>query len=180
MEFKKLIPWNWFHKEEKEDMTPVRKEDGNSELHPVLQLHREFDRLFDQMLRGFPLTASQAPLLARPKVDISETESEYRLELELPGVDMKDVELSVRNGVLVVRGEKKSCQENRNSHRIERYYGSFQRMFSLPEDCDEEKIEARFQNGVLFIEVGRKPVSAAGVRRIPIKQSEPARQESLN
>lgn len=177
MELKKFNPWNWFKKEEKEDSAlAVRTTDGYS--HPVLQLHREFDRLFDQMLRGFSLAAAE-PTLGRPKVDISETDAEYQLELELPGVELKDVELSVNNGVLLVRGEKKSSQESkqRNTHRIERYYGSFQRMFSLPEDCDEEKIEAHFHNGVLRIDIGRKAAAALpSARTIPIKDSEPLRR----
>lgn len=176
MDLKKFNPWNWFHKEDRDREKESRQglEVRKTEHHPALQLYREFDRLFDQLLDGFPMARGSMGAIMRPQVDISESNSEYRLELELPGVELKDVELTVRDGVLVVRGEKSSTNEKseRNTHRVERYYGSFQRVFSLPEDADEENIQATLNNGVLRIEVARKArQELSGVRTITINQS---------
>jgi HSP20 family protein len=116
---------------------------------PIFGLRREIDRLFDDTFvrDGFNWT---------PAVDIKENDSEIRLDLELPGLKPEDVELTAENGVLTVRGEKKSerkeGEENRY-HVVERTYGSFLRTFQLPQGIDEEQIKAEFENGILSIHI---------------------------
>jgi len=116
---------------------------------PIFGLRREIDRLFDDTFArdGFNWT---------PAVDIKENDSEVRLDLEMPGLKPENVELTAENGVLTVRGEKKSekkeGEENRY-HVVERTYGSFLRTFQLPQGIDEEQIKAEFENGILSVHI---------------------------
>src|SRR5207237_10624958 len=109
----------------------------------------ETDRLFDD-------TCTCDGVNWSPAVDIKENDSEIRLDLELPGLKPEDVELTAENGVLTVRGEKKSerkdGEENRY-HMVERTYGSFLRTFQLPQGIDEDQIKAEFENGILSIHI---------------------------
>ncbi len=186
-DLKKWVPWNWFKKEQ-----DAQQGAGNvlaakaslpmsaPSLDPLLQLHREMDRLFDEAFRGLgmhwprlslPTAASGWAGLLRPALDIQETDQQYRITLEAPGVDEKDIQLTLDDGVLWIRGEKRQEQEYKEGqyHRVERSYGSFQRVLNLPEDADQDTIKATFKNGVLAITIGRRapPASPSG-RNIPI------------
>jgi HSP20 family protein len=88
-----------------------------------------------------------------PSVDVSETEKNVIVKAELPGMDPKDVDLSIEKGTLVIRGEKKqeSEEKNENYHRVERSYGSFHRSIPLPCKCDADKVKAKYKNGVLTV-----------------------------
>jgi HSP20 family protein len=92
-----------------------------------------------------------------PLVDITETPSGYEVKIELPEVRRDDVKVSVEGRVLTVGGERKfeKDEKNKRYHRIERFYGAFQRSFSLPEDADDSKVEAGFKDGVLKVTVGK-------------------------
>lgn len=177
MELKNLLtPWNWFKKEEEQTL-PVRRHNVLKEQdNPFVQLHREVDKLFDSFFAGFPLSPFRRDMngwlngWVTPHVDISEGKNDYTITVEVPGVDEKDLELTLADGTLLVRGEKRYEKENsdRHYHRVERSYGSFQRMLSLPPDADEEKIDAKFKNGVLTITVARNPEAKSGMRKIAI------------
>ena len=87
-----------------------------------------------------------------PRVDIVEKDSGYSISADLPGLDKKDIKVSVENGVLTISGEKeatKNDEKKNRYHYLERSYGSFKRSFALPENVDQEHIEANFKNGVL-------------------------------
>lgn len=119
---------------------------------PVFGLRREIDRLFEDTFgRGDSGTAWS------PAVDVRETDKEMRLELELPGINPEDVEVTADNGILTVRGEKRSerkeGEDESRYHMIERSYGSFMRSFQLPQGLDESKIEADFSNGILAVHI---------------------------
>lgn len=167
LKLEKLNPWNWFKKEEEQQQQASRApaalaRAAGAPVHPVLQLHREMDRLFDSFLNSWPWLPARDLAwpggLLMPRLDISEGEKEYLVDVELPGVDRKDVELTVQDGVLVVRGEKRQEVEEhkRDYHRVERSYGSFQRVLDLPEDADVNDVQARFRDGVLRVRIGRK------------------------
>src|SRR5206468_5614653 len=116
---------------------------------PIFGLRREIDRLFDDTFArdGFNWT---------PAVDVTENDSEIRLDLELPGLKPEDVELTAENGILTVRGEKKTERkegEDNRYHVVERTYGSFLRTFQLPQGIDENQIKAEFENGILSIRI---------------------------
>lgn len=116
---------------------------------PVFGLRREIDRLFEDAF-----TRDGASWT--PAVDITETESDLRVELELPGLKPEDVEITAENGVLTIRGEKRGERkedEQSRYHVVERTYGSFMRTFQLPQGVDEDQIAAEFDNGILSLRI---------------------------
>jgi HSP20 family protein len=88
-----------------------------------------------------------------PLVDISETDEEYVIKAEIPEVRKEDVKVSLENGVLTLQGERKQEKEEKGKrfHRVERYYGSFLRTFTVPDNVDEAKVKAEFKDGVLNV-----------------------------
>ncbi len=106
-----------------------------------------------------------------PRVDISEDENKVYITAEIPGVDKKDVKVTLQDNVLTIEGEKKSevKDEKKNYYRIERTYGSFCRSFSLPAEVDPDKIKAKFDNGVLTIEAEKKEPTPTNKKLIEIK-----------
>lgn len=119
---------------------------------PIFGLRREIDRLFDDAFTGRGGGANW-----NPAVDIQETSSELRLDIELPGIRQEDVELEVENGILSVRGQKSAERKDEGEegryHLVERSYGSFFRSFQLPQGVDDQQIQAEFENGVLRIRI---------------------------
>jgi len=105
-----------------------------------------------------------------PAVDIKENEEEYLITAELPGVDKKDVKVSLKNDVLVIEGTKKAekKEEKETFHRVERFHGTFYRSFLLPEGTDEEKIQARFSEGILTVNVPKAQVSPVRSKEVPV------------
>jgi HSP20 family protein len=93
-----------------------------------------------------------------PNVDVHETENEFVVSADLPGMDKKDVKVEVANGALIISGERKSEveQDNENMHRVERSFGCFIRSFSLPPNVDGSKVNAKMENGVLKVEIAKK------------------------
>ena len=133
---------------------------------------REMEDLFDRYAKstGLPRAGSQEPLATQdwsPRVDISETDSEFLIKAELPEVKKDDVHVSVDNGVMTLRGERRQEMEEKGKkfHRIERHYGSFSRSFTLPDNVDTSKIKATFKDGMLNLELPKttksKPKSIA-------------------
>jgi HSP20 family protein len=130
----------------------------------VFSLRREIDRLFEDAFGNSPGRSSGA-LAARgsstanwtPAVDVREEERELSVEVELPGIAPDQVEISVENGVLTVRGEKREERDEHDEqgryHIVERSYGTFVRSFQLPPGINEEQIAADFSNGVLRIHI---------------------------
>ncbi len=188
-DLKKWAPWNWFKKEQDADQgagnVPVAKTNLSTNppspsLDPLLQLHREVDRLLDDAFRGFggrwprltlPTVASEWRGLLRPALDIQESDKQYRITLEVPGVEEKDIQLTLDDDVLWIRGEKRQEQEHKDGqfHRVERSYGSFQRALNLPEDANQDAIKASFKNGVLTVTIDKRSQTAApSGRTIPI------------
>ncbi len=119
---------------------------------------REFDALFSRWASPRRLQASgKAADTAnwRPVANIAETEAAYKVALELPAVDKADVQVTVQDGVLTVRGERRyeERDESEKYHRVESAYGQFSRSFSLPADADESGIEAASKDGLLTVSI---------------------------
>jgi len=185
MELKKLAPWNWF-KHEEEIEHPVSVKHGEKRPYyagrhhdPMLQIHRDIDQMFNQFFRGWGLPHSDSmgvfddflgTSVLKPKVDLSAAENHYLLTAEIPGVSEKDVSIDIHNNTLTIRGEKKQEKEEKekNYYRIERSYGSFQRVLSLPEDVDQDSIKAAFKDGVLTVTMPRRALPAGEVKKIEI------------
>jgi len=131
------------------------------------------DNLFNSLLDDFfyPSLAgnNQQDNFLSPRMDISETESEYKVEVELPGINQEDIEVKMDNNILTVKGKREEEKEEkeRTYYTRERYYGSFQRSVSLPNNVSADDIEAKFNNGILHIQIPKKEQDNA--RRIEIK-----------
>ncbi len=121
---------------------------------------REIDDMFDRYNRAvsWPRSGSRELMNAgdwTPRVDIAENDNEFVIKAEIPEVKKEDVKVSVENGVLTISGERKQEKEEKGKkfHRVERYYGSFTRSFSIPENVDESKIKAGFKDGMLNLQI---------------------------
>jgi HSP20 family protein len=107
-----------------------------------------------------------------PRVEVSETDKNLQISAELPGMDETDVEVLMGDGVLTIRGEKKSGIEDKERAFSERSYGRFERRIPLGQDVDEDKVEAAFKNGVLTITIPRTAQAAPPVKRIAINSGD--------
>lgn len=175
MNLQKLSPWNWF-KSEANHESPAASSAPERPLPPAMQLHQELDRWMDETLARFGLPSlggglTEMPTLLRPSIDISEGEAAYRISIEVPGVDEKDIKLTLDEGRLIIEGEKRQEQveEEDRYRRVERSYGSFCRVLDLPEDAKAEAIQASFAKGVLTITVPRDGSRPSRRRQIPIQ-----------
>ena len=146
---------------------------------PFSTMRREMDRMFERFFgsRSLPaLSGATGQLTGRtdtwlvPDIDITETDDAIVLSAELPGLDEKDIDLVVANGLLTLKGEKKyeHDEEKENVHVMERSYGSFQRSIRLPESVDEDAITADFKNGVLTVTMTKTPGAREAEKKIPI------------
>jgi HSP20 family protein len=135
----------------------------------LIDLQREINRMFDRFFRGFEEEEERAISTWRPVVDISETDDEYIVRAEIPGVSKDDIKVTIRDNMLTISGEKKQEKEtkNENFHRVERVYGSFTRTFTLPGAVKVDKVEATFKDGVLTIKLPK--VEEAKSKEIEVK-----------
>lgn len=152
---------------------------------PLARLRHEMDRVFDDFIErvpSFPFGARAFEVEPMrgfgrmfsanvPAIDFAEEDNRYVLTAELPGLGDKDVELSLVEDVLTIKGEKKDEREEKGAgFRVsERRYGAFRRSFRLPDDVDAEKIAASFKKGVLTVELPKLPEAAAKAKKIEIK-----------
>ncbi len=144
-------------------------------LDPFSAMRAEMDRVFDSFLgrglAGFPsLTRAGWKEMLAPSIDLRETDKEFIVEAELPGMEEKDVHVTLSNGVLTLKGEKKSEREEKkeNYHLMERSYGSFHRSFQLGDAVDPDKVAATFDKGVLKVTLPKRAEAAKAEKRIPI------------
>ncbi len=146
--------------------------------HPVRRLApfafaRELDRMLDDVWRGFGTPAAGvAPESFSPRVDIRETEGEILIAAELPGLDEKDLVVSLEEGVLTVKGERKheseDGDEEKGRRHVESVRGRFHRAFRLPEEVDAASVKAAYKNGILSVTLPKLPQEKPEVRHIPI------------
>jgi HSP20 family protein len=124
-------------------------------------------RFLDELFREWPLPRRAGAFL--PAVDLAENDAQYTITVELPGTKKEDVHVELREGMLVIHGEKKSEREEKKDRGryVERCYGSFSRSFSLPADADADRLAASFKDGVLTVTLPRTEESKP--RQIAIK-----------
>jgi HSP20 family protein len=137
---------------------------------------REMEDLFDRYTKavGWPQRANQELTAAgdwSPRVDIAETEKEFVIKAEIPEVKKEDVKVTVDSSVLTIRGERRQEKEEKDKkfHKIERYYGSFSRSFTLPDEVEITKIEAIFKDGMLNLHIPKS--KEAKSKKIEVKVS---------
>jgi HSP20 family protein len=166
MAFNKLVPW-------KKQNEMSRREDRSSD--PFTSLQREMNRLFDQFTSGlgFDMEYRGQPGTWAPMVNVSENDKEVLVEAELPGIDEKNVEVTLTNDTLTIRGEKKEEKEEKgkNFYRMERSFGSFHRDIALPNAVETEKVDATFKNGVLTVRLPKSQQAQKDVKKIDVKKT---------
>ena len=150
------------------DVTTRRGEEN----HPFVTLHREMNRLFDDVFRGFDMMPvgserSAGHMMGWPNIEVSETERDIKVTAELPGLDDKDIQVELANGVLSIRGEKKTETEDKDRLFSERYYGRFERRIPV-EDVEPDKVAASFKNGLLTVTLPKSREAHEKVKRIAI------------
>jgi HSP20 family protein len=132
------------------------------------QLHQDLGRIFDTPWAGLSELAS-AETSWSPPVDIREDQDHYYLKADVPGVDPKDIEITLERGVLTIAGARQS--ESKEAHdgyrRVERFRGRFVRAFSLPDTADGDKVDAKVKDGVLEVTINKKESSKP--RRISVR-----------
>lgn len=165
MAIRDLIPWN-----RRREITVRRPETVN----PFLALHREVNRLFDDVFRGLDLAPFGTPdglfnHVGWPNIELSETDKEMRVIAELPGLDERDIDILLANGVLAIRGEKRTETEDSDRRFSERFYGRFERRIPV-DDIDEDKVTASFNKGVLTVVLPKSATAQQRVKRISINR----------
>jgi len=146
---------------------------------PFEDLRREVDKLFEDFGRGTwrPFQPMNFEPLLRtvgwnnPAVDIAEKDKAFEITAELPGLDAKNIDVTLRNGNISLKGEKQEDKEEKSKdyHLQERRYGSFERSFALPEGVDSAKIEAVFKNGVLTVTLPKTAEAQKPAQKVEIK-----------
>lgn len=136
---------------------------------PVPRLRHEIDRLFDRFLE--PQRWFELPSLGEwaPSMDVSENKDAFVVKMEVPGMEPGEIQVSIEDATLTVKGEKKQEKDQRDEkyHRVERSYGAFERMVRLPSAVDAGKATATFKNGVLTATLPK--TAAAKGTSIPVK-----------
>jgi HSP20 family protein len=152
----------------------VARPAGRNDDHPFYSLQNQMNSLFDDFFSGFDvapraLTGGFGAFV--PSVDIKESDKDFTIYAELPGVDEKDVEISVTNDSVTIKGEKKEEKEDKrkNYYYLERSYGSFNRTIPLTAETDANKAQASFKNGVLNIIIPKTQSAKAKGTKVPIK-----------
>ena len=168
MSVRDLIPWG------RNNGTQVPSLFRDSERDPFLSLHREVNRLFDDAFRGFGsslrnFSGASAFGGGWPSVEISDDDKQMKVTAELPGLEEKDVEVLLDDGVLTLKGEKRSETEDKDKQFSERYYGRFERRIPLGYDIEQDKVDARFKNGVLTVTLPKSAKAQSQIKRIAIK-----------
>lgn len=163
-----------------ESSVPAQRQGGRAPSRytdPFLAFRNEMDRLFEDFIGWPTLSSFRQPLpsaqVLTPALDVKETDKEVVVKAELPGIEDKDVQLTIQDGILTLRGEKKDerKEDRENYHLVERSYGSFQRSLRLPESVDQDKAQARFDKGVLTVTLPKRPEVVKAQKKIEIKSS---------
>ncbi|QYO75548.1 Hsp20/alpha crystallin family protein [Devosia salina] len=168
MNVRDLIPWG------RPNTNPAPSIFHENDRDPFLSLHREVNRLFDDAFRSF---GSGLPTFSGfsafgggwPSVEISDREKEIAVTAEIPGLEEKDIEILLDDGVLTLRGEKRSETEDKDRQFSERVYGRFERRIPLGYEVEQDKVDARFRNGVLTVTLPKSERAQSQVKRIAIR-----------
>ena len=161
MDMKSMMPFG-------RSTSPAR---GGGEEDPFAMMRREMDRLFDSFSRGWGMPVA-AGGFASPKVDVAETEKGLEVSAELPGIDQKDIQLDLAEGILTIKAEheekKEEKDEKKHYHLVERSHGSYLRRLAIPFEPDADKVQASFEKGVLKVMVPRSKAAEKNVKKIKI------------
>ncbi len=153
----------------------LQRPTGGDVDHPFYSLQRQMNTLFDDFFSGFDLTprsfAGKGFGAFSPSVDVKESEGEFTIRAELPGVEEKDIEVTVTGDSVTIKGEKNEEKEDKGEsyYYMERSYGSFNRVIPLSAETDADKAQASFKNGVLNITIPKSQAAKEKGTKVPIK-----------
>ena len=171
MSLKQMSPWRWG------GLRGWKEEDRPFEsfFERMNSLHKEMDLLFKGFWDNADLPSMTGPnwefAKLNPLLDETEDEKAYHVKIELPGMDKEDVDISLSDGMLIIRGEKKQEEDEKGKdyYRSERMFGAFRRALPIPVEVDDSKIEASFDKGVLNIELPKSAEAQKKIKHIDIK-----------
>ena len=155
IDLRALVPW-------REHRTPASRADV---FDLFADVRRDMDRVFENAFAGTGLVTGRLP---SPRLDVHETDAEFVVTVELPGVDPKDVELNLSGDVLTITGEKKQERES-GGHLVERSYGAFTRTIRLPFEIEADSADAAYDKGILTIQLPKPEKARQAASRIEIK-----------
>ena len=160
MTLRDLIPWKH------DEKTSMEKRTG----HPLQRLHWGIDRLFDDFMENWDWPGTTEGEVLSPRVDVSETDKEVTVTAEMPGLDEKDIDVSLERDSLVIRGKKEAKKEDKGKsyYHVERAYSSFYRTIPLPCEIDDKKIKATYKKGLLTIHLPKAPDATRFRKQIEI------------
>jgi len=175
MEAKNLIPWKpWNRFKNKNSLADYSD--------------KNVDRIFEDFIKDFGSFENFLPTFFRndlsedlkilPRIDISDTDKEYVVEADFLGVQENDLDVSLsKDGLLTINGKRESVDEQRkrNYYKMERLYGSFERTIDLPENCDNDKVDASFQDGILLVKVPKTEPAEGEIRQIKVAHKKNSR-----
>lgn len=147
---------------------PVKRDREN----PFSLLRHDMDTLFDDFFRGFEMEPSFGSHgRFSPKVDITESDKEIRVSAELPGMDEKDIDITLNNDSLTIKGEKKEEKEDKGKdyYRMERSYGTFCRTIPLPVEIETDKVNAQYKKGILTVKIPKSVKAIEEKKKITVK-----------
>jgi len=164
-----LLPWN-----REEGKVPVKREEEDASLSLRDEMNRLFDDFFNRRYGMFdwPELWEQQMGDFIPRMDVNESGSKIEVSVELPGIEREDIDLSISNNVLSIRGEKRAEEEDKGKryYRLERSYGSFHRSIPLGAEVDEDNVEATFKRGVLKVTLPKTTESIDRSKRIVVNR----------
>ncbi|HEX2135627.1 MAG TPA: Hsp20/alpha crystallin family protein [Microvirga sp.] len=175
MNMRDLIPWT-------RERSAVPSAFRGDEVSPFLTLHREMNRLFDDVFGRFGgggMPTLFGRMTAWPSIELVPSDKDVKVMAELPGMDEKDVEVLLDEDVLTIRGEKKIETEDRERRFSERYYGRFERVIPLPFAVEEDQVEASFSNGVLTVTLPKSARAQEKAKRIAISGKSKEKDKEL-
>jgi HSP20 family protein len=145
---------------------------------PVDSLRKEMDRVFEGLFSDFgdfssSLFKMDSKPSFSPRLNMSEGDNEIEVSAELPGIEEKDIQVTLKDGVLSIKGEKKMEEKKKEQsfYRVERHYGSFHRSVRIPEGIEADQIKASFRDGVLKINLPKSEKEDKNIKRIEVKSS---------
>jgi len=163
-----LVPWK-----KNETRLPVHHSQAQDAF---LDLRSQMNHLFDEFFEepfGLGSFSGESNLMGdfAPRLDISETDQDYTVSAELPGLEPEDINISLDHNALTISGEKQAEKEDKGKryYRVERSYGSFQRSIPLPDEVDEDKIDATFKRGVLKVQIPKTQAAQRRSKHITVK-----------
>ncbi len=162
---------NWLNLNEKSD-----KHGRETYIEPFLNIQKEFNDLFRRVYRGSPATSIDAVEYTNralaPYCDIVDDEDHFKVEFEMPGVDEKNIKVSIKNGILTVIGSKETSSKDDGKNYLMREinYGSFERQIALPENVDPSNAEATFKKGMLWVSIPKKSNDKSEIHELNVQK----------